>query len=33
MVSLNLSSLSKGIYLLKVNANNNSVVKRLVISD
>jgi len=33
MVSLNLSSLSKGIYLLKVNANNNSVVKRLIISD
>lgn len=33
MVSLDLSSLSKGIYLLKVKANNKSVVKRLVISD
>ena len=32
-VSLDLSSLSKGIYLLKVKANNKSVVKRLVISD
>ena len=32
-VSLDLSSLSIGIYMLKVKANNKSVVKRLVISD
>jgi hypothetical protein len=33
MVSLNLLNLSKGVYLLRVNAKDRSIVKRLVISD
>jgi hypothetical protein len=33
MVSLNLLNISKGVYLLRVNAKERSIVKRLVISD